>query len=464
MGHWMNIGKFRAQAWDQAQKLSEIQKNINPSEKSDASTILKEYSEVILADQAQKLTDIIDGIIKSFKHDNKILKHIEDVSSNQRKVLSVLHTLPDRDETAKNIQASINEMNEVFKEVQDTYETTKQSLKQGLVTLQNLVNSMENDEISSNTISKVEQKMRRISRQLKMEKPSVPSFDSIRDIKKIRFEEERVVVERDKGMSEEKITTSEFKKKESDIKPKASSTEVNKKPLMQIWKDNQLHLEEIKLEMGVARWIHESNSVDNYGNRNLQDMEQNIKSDYDKLLKRYKDISKKLTTVSDSSLEEEVASINDMFKREMPYFLKLHKKIKATMEEHKVLLLRVSDKQHLRHNKKNRLQDKEEEEIHQTKEIEGGDTLTFTQSESNKEVKIKQVKTPLKNTGGDKKDSNAINKPADQAPQQNNDRLHCDCLLAWTGEEEGSCSVVIFCCEEAGILGDSRHKVSTASQ
>jgi hypothetical protein len=28
-------------------------------------------------------------------------------------------------------------------------------------------------------------------------------------------------------------------------------------------------------------------------------------------------------------------------------------------------------------------------------------------------------------------------------------------LLAWTGEEEGSCSVVIFCCEEAGILGDS---------
>jgi hypothetical protein len=36
----------------------------------------------------------------------------------------------------------------------------------------------------------------------------------------IRFEEERVVVERDKGMSEEKITTSEFKKKESDIKPK----------------------------------------------------------------------------------------------------------------------------------------------------------------------------------------------------------------------------------------------------
>jgi hypothetical protein len=40
--------------------------------------ILKEYSEVILADQAQKLTDIIDGIIKSFKHDNKILKHIED--------------------------------------------------------------------------------------------------------------------------------------------------------------------------------------------------------------------------------------------------------------------------------------------------------------------------------------------------------------------------------------------------
>jgi hypothetical protein len=32
-----------------------------------------------------------------------------------------------------------------------------------------------------------------------MEKPSVPSFDSIRDIKKIRFEEERVVVERDKG-------------------------------------------------------------------------------------------------------------------------------------------------------------------------------------------------------------------------------------------------------------------------
>jgi hypothetical protein len=130
-------------------------------------------------------------------------------------------------------------------------------LKQGLVTLQNLVNSMENDEISSNTISKVEQKMRRISRQLKMEKPSVPSFDSIRDIKKIRFEEERVVVERDKGMSEEKITTSEFKKKESDIKPKASSTEVNKKPLMQIWKDNQLHLEEIKLEMGVDRWIHE---------------------------------------------------------------------------------------------------------------------------------------------------------------------------------------------------------------
>jgi hypothetical protein len=40
-----------------------------------------------LANQAQKLTDIIDGIIKSFKHDNKILKHIEDVSSNQRKVL-----------------------------------------------------------------------------------------------------------------------------------------------------------------------------------------------------------------------------------------------------------------------------------------------------------------------------------------------------------------------------------------
>jgi hypothetical protein len=37
------------------------------------------YSEVILADQAQKLTDIIDGIIKSFKHDNKILKHIEDM-------------------------------------------------------------------------------------------------------------------------------------------------------------------------------------------------------------------------------------------------------------------------------------------------------------------------------------------------------------------------------------------------
>jgi hypothetical protein len=45
------------------------------------------------------------------------------------------------------------------------------------------------------------------------------------------------------------------------------------------------------------------------------------------LFKRYKDISKKLTTVSDSSLEEEVARINDMFKREMPYFLKLHKSV-----------------------------------------------------------------------------------------------------------------------------------------
>jgi hypothetical protein len=423
LSHWMNIGDFRAQAWEQAQKLSEIQKNTNPSEKSDAHTILKEYSEVVLTDQAQKFRNDINKHIKAFKHDNEILKHIEEVSSNQREILSVLHTLSDKDkdkdEMVKNIQVNIGEMNGVFKEVQDTYETTKQHLKKGLVTLQNLVNSMENDEISSNAINKVKQKMRSISRQLKTEKPSVPSFDSIRDIKKIRFQEGRVVVERDKGMSEEKIMTSEFKKKESDIKSKVPSTEVNK----QIWKDNQLYLEEIRLEMGMVSWIHDSNSVIDHGNRNVQDMGQNIKSDYNKLLNRYNDISKELATVSDSNSEEEVANINDMFKREMAIFLKLYRKIKVAMEEHRISLLKVSDRQHLRRDKKNRLQDKEEKEIHQTKEIEGVDTLTSTRSEGSKETKIKQVKTPLKNTGGDKKDINAINKPSDQAPQQNNSRL-----------------------------------------
>jgi hypothetical protein len=42
----------------------------------------------------------------------------------------------------------------------------------------------------------------------------------------------------------------------------------------------------------------------------------------------------------------------------------------------------------LRRDKKNRLQDKEEKEIHQTKEIEGVDTLTSTRSEGSKETKI----------------------------------------------------------------------------
>jgi hypothetical protein len=50
--------------------------------------------------------------------------------------------------------------------------------------------------------------------------------------------------------------------------------------------------------------------------------------------------------------------------------------------------------------KKNRLQDKEEKEIHQTKEIEGVDTLTSTRSEGSKETKIngqeqKRVLAPL---------------------------------------------------------------------
>jgi hypothetical protein len=45
--------------------------------------------------------------------------------------------------------------------------------------------------------------------------------------------------------------------------------------------------------------------------------------DYNKLLNRYNDISKELATVSDSNSEEEVANINDMFKREMAIFLKL---------------------------------------------------------------------------------------------------------------------------------------------
>jgi hypothetical protein len=39
--------------------------------------------------------------------------------------------------------------------------------------------------------------------------------------------------------------------------------------------------------------------------------------------------SKELATVSDSNSEEEVASINDMFKREMAIFLKLYRKIKV---------------------------------------------------------------------------------------------------------------------------------------
>jgi hypothetical protein len=42
------------------------------------------------------------------------------------------------------------------------------------------------------------------------------------------------------------------------------------------------------------------------------------------------------------------------------------------MEEHRISLLKVSDRQHLRRDKKNRLQDKEEKEIHQTKEISDG--------------------------------------------------------------------------------------------
>jgi head-tail adaptor len=65
---------------------------------------------------------------------------------------------------------------------------------------------------------------------------------------------------------------------------------------------------------------------------------ENIKSDYNKLLNRYNDISKELATVSDSNSEEEVASINDMFKREMAIFLKLYRKIKVAMEEHRISL------------------------------------------------------------------------------------------------------------------------------
>jgi hypothetical protein len=101
-------------------------------------------------------------------------------------------------------------------------------------------------------------------------------------------------------------------------------------------------------------------------------------------------------------------------------FLKLNKNIKAAMGKHEILQSKVSD---LRHKKQNKLQNKKEEEIHQTKEIEGVGALTSTRSESNKETKIKQVKTPLKNTGDDKKDINTIDRPSDQVPQQNNSRL-----------------------------------------
>jgi hypothetical protein len=46
--------------------------------------------------------------------------------------------------------------------------------------------------------------------------------------------------------------------------------------------------------MGMVSWIHDSNSVIDHGNRNVQDMGQNIKSDYNKLLNRYNDISKEI--------------------------------------------------------------------------------------------------------------------------------------------------------------------------
>jgi hypothetical protein len=37
-----------------------------------------------------------------------------------------------------------------------------------------------------------------------------------------------------------------------------------------------------------------------------------------------------------------------------------------------------------------------------------------------------------------------------------------DCLLAWTGAEESPCSIVIFCCEEAGVLDASSAAVSSS--
>ncbi|SSC08232.1 hypothetical protein BTURTLESOX_345 [bacterium endosymbiont of Bathymodiolus sp. 5 South] len=37
-----------------------------------------------------------------------------------------------------------------------------------------------------------------------------------------------------------------------------------------------------------------------------------------------------------------------------------------------------------------------------------------------------------------------------------------DCLLAWTGAEESPCSIVIFCCEEAGVLDASATAVSSS--
>jgi hypothetical protein len=111
---WMNFKYLNFSARKSANKLSELQKNINPNSWSSASDLLKEINGQVLAAKVSEIILKVDEDTKRLEEIDAKLKDIDKYSEAMVVKLNEAHTSSDRDKLAARFYANLEKVNEVF--------------------------------------------------------------------------------------------------------------------------------------------------------------------------------------------------------------------------------------------------------------------------------------------------------------------------------------------------------------
>jgi hypothetical protein len=293
-----------------------------------------------------KVIEHIDRHTKQIEKDNNSLKNIEIRSLEIKQSLDMLHVSLDRDALAREFQEDINWMNDSFDIALSNHKNSGLSLKNVLNTIQQLIRFMENQKISTEIINSTKEKEQKVRQILEVKPLPTPVFDSVRDIKKIIFQEYEsplgsivsTVVERDEEINDRNKTEApNFGQQDLDIK---FGTGVNEGTPTETLKRNKIRLNEIKQKMDKVNRYHEINRVYISDNARINSLEKDIKSAREK----FDSFVEKLTEIEALYLdgEEETIAANRAFEKVITNLQILHIETSIAVEKYNTLRADIS--------------------------------------------------------------------------------------------------------------------------